>query len=139
MMEKLLNPGGLKIVDPAMADNGVLYTGFDLAFVREMAALCAEADYILPNLTEACLLTDTPYHEGLWEESEVKAVLKKLAALGAKHVILKGISYEEGRIGNAVYDCARGELPACAAEQPRDGRLLCGGLYRSHDARKERL
>ena len=93
-----------------MADNGALYTGFDLAFVREMAALCGEADYILPNLTEACLLTDTPYHEGLWEETEVKALLKKLAALGAKHVILKGISYEEGRIGNAVYDCARGEL-----------------------------
>lgn len=110
MMEKLLNPGGLRIVDPAMADNGALYTGFDLAFVREMAALCGEADYILPNLTEACLLTDTPYHEGLWEETEVKALLKKLAALGAKHVILKGISYEEGRIGNAVYDCARGEL-----------------------------
>lgn len=110
MMEKLLNPGGLRIVDPAMADNGALYTGFDLAFVREMAALCGEADYILPNLTEACLLTDTPYHEGLWEETEVKALLKKLAALGAKHVILKGISYEERRIGNAVYDCARGEL-----------------------------
>ena len=98
IMDTLLAPGGLRIVDPAMADNGALYTGFDLAFVEEMAKLCGGADYILPNLTEACLLTGTEYREGLQSEAEIRGLLRKLAALGAKHVILKGISYEEGRI-----------------------------------------
>ena len=110
IMDTLLAPGGLRIVDPAMADNGALYTGFDLAFVEEMAKLCGGADYILPNLTEACLLTDTEYREGLQSEAEIRGLLRKLAALGAKHVILKGMSYEEGRIGNVVYDSASGDL-----------------------------
>ncbi|MBO5480049.1 MAG: phosphomethylpyrimidine kinase, partial [Clostridia bacterium] len=37
-----------KIVDPAMADNGKLYIGFDAAFVEKMKELCAEADVLLP-------------------------------------------------------------------------------------------
>ena len=46
------------IVDPAMADNGRLYPGFDADFVSAMKKLCARADYIIPNITEACLLCD---------------------------------------------------------------------------------
>ncbi len=110
MMDTFLPQGGLKIVDPAMADNGALYTGFDMDFVRKMAKLCATADYILPNLTEACLLTGTAYHGGLQDEAELKELLKKLGALGAKHVILKGICFEAGKISNAIYDSASGEL-----------------------------
>ena len=53
----LLSDGGVRIVDPAMADNGKLYPGFDLAFAEEMKSLCAEADIILPNITEACFIT----------------------------------------------------------------------------------
>ena len=56
-----LNDGGLLIVDPAMADNGKLYPGFDAAFVEEMQKLAAKADFLLPNLTEACLLTGEEY------------------------------------------------------------------------------
>ena len=37
------------IVDPAMADFGRLYSGFDADFPREMARLCEGADIILPN------------------------------------------------------------------------------------------
>ena len=40
-------------VDPAMADNGVLYTGFTPEFAKEMGTLCGKADVIVPNLTEA--------------------------------------------------------------------------------------
>ena len=48
----------VKVVDPAMADNGNLYPGFDKAFVEAMKGLCGKADYIVPNITEACFLTD---------------------------------------------------------------------------------
>ena len=52
---------GLKIVDPCMADNGKLYAGFTVEFAKEMAKLCAKADIICPNLTEASFLLDIPY------------------------------------------------------------------------------
>ena len=47
----------VKVVDPAMADNGKLYPGFDDAFVEAMKGLCAKADYLVPNITESCFLT----------------------------------------------------------------------------------
>ena len=50
-------PGCVKIVDPAMADHGKLYAGFDMAYAMAMAKLCKKADVILPNLTESCLMT----------------------------------------------------------------------------------
>ena len=34
----------IKIVDPAMADNGKLYYGFDEVYASEMARLCRSAD-----------------------------------------------------------------------------------------------
>ena len=50
----LLNEGGLFIVDPAMADNGKLYPGLDEFIVLGMKKMCMQADYIIPNITEAC-------------------------------------------------------------------------------------
>ena len=97
----LLAPGGLKIVDPAMADNGRLYTGFDGAFVEAMKGLVSEADVILPNLTEAALLTGLPYKES-YDPSYIEEVLNALQALGAATVILTGVSYEETTTGVAV-------------------------------------
>ena len=104
LMDRLLMPGGVKIVDPAMADHGKLYYGFDQAFVEKMSELCAAADYILPNLTEACFLTGTPYRQEIREPEEIRALLEKLGALGPAAVVLKGISAADGKIGNAVYD-----------------------------------
>lgn len=111
IMDTLLEPDGLRIVDPAMADNGKLYYGFDEAFVREMAGLCGRADYTLPNVTEACFMTGTPYREpGSYDEAWVRALLEKVAALGARHVVLKGLCLEEGIIRVAVYHAATKEL-----------------------------
>ncbi|MGI6218122.1 MAG: bifunctional hydroxymethylpyrimidine kinase/phosphomethylpyrimidine kinase, partial [Coriobacteriales bacterium] len=66
--EKLTNPGAVKIFDPAMADNGSLYPAFDDKYVVAMRRLCSHADFVLPNITEASLLTGmeyrTEYDEG---------------------------------------------------------------------------
>ena len=70
-------------MDPAMADHGKLYRGFDETYVRAMAGLCGCADILLPNLTEACFLTGTEYMEGELEESYVRDLLEKLSAFGA--------------------------------------------------------
>lgn len=58
---EFLTEGGKFIVDPVMGDGGKLYAGFTPEYVAKMRSLCAEADYILPNVTEACYLADMPY------------------------------------------------------------------------------
>jgi pyridoxine kinase len=95
--------GSFSFVDPAMADNGKLYAGFDQDFVNAMKSLVFKADYILPNITEACLLTDTPYQES-YDEGYVDTLIKKLLSNGAKNIILTGVSFQEDKTGVLVYD-----------------------------------
>ncbi len=93
----------IKIVDPAMADNGNLYPGFDADFVKAMKGLCGKADYILPNLTEACFLTETEY-KLQYDQVYIEDIIHKLVDLGAKNVIFTGISYREGMTGIVVFE-----------------------------------
>ena len=93
----------LVVVDPAMADNGKLYPGFDMPFVDEMKKLCANADYLLPNITEACFLTGMEYKTE-YDQAYIDEMISKLCALGAKNVVLTGISYEKGYTGVVVYE-----------------------------------
>lgn len=106
IMNKTARPGALKIVDPAMADNGKLYAGFDEDFPKEMARLCKGADFILPNLTEASFLLGIPYAGDNYDKAYIEKVCKDLAKLGAKNVILTGVSFEKGKLGVAVYNGA---------------------------------
>lgn len=94
-------PGGRIVVDPAMADGGKLYSGFDEAYVDAMRGLCARADVILPNLTEACMLTGTPFteaYDGTW----IQRLLEKLEALGAPDVVLTGVGFGPEQTGIAL-------------------------------------
>lgn len=93
----------IKVVDPCMADNGKLYPGFDLPFVHKMRDLCAVADIIVPNLTEASFLLDIPYRQE-YDESYIQEVLHKLTDLGVNTAILTGVSFEKGKIGAYAYD-----------------------------------
>lgn len=103
IMETLLAPGGLTIVDPAMADNGKLYPAFDAEYVLAMKTLAFSADMILPNITEACFLTDVEYRE-VYDESYIEHLLDRLMESGAKTVILTGVGYREGKTGVVVAD-----------------------------------
>ena len=53
------------LVDPAMADSGKMYTVFDMNFAKEMARLCAKADIIVPNMTEAAFMLGQEYRAGI--------------------------------------------------------------------------
>ncbi|MBR4426991.1 MAG: pyridoxamine kinase [Spirochaetales bacterium] len=107
------------IVDPCMADNGKLYPGFTPEFAKAMAGLCSKADIIVPNLTEASFMLDIPYVASGYDEAYVTDILKKLAALGAKQVVLKGIEFAKdqktlkgvkGKIGIASYNGQTGRI-----------------------------
>lgn len=96
--------GKLKFVDPAMGDNGKLYTGFDRNFAREMAKLCANADIIVPNLTEACFMLDKPYIESGYSEEYIKDILKSLTDLGCRCAVLTGVGFDDNSLGSYGYD-----------------------------------
>ena len=93
----------VSIVDPAMADGGRLYTGFDAAFVEEMKTLTAAADIILPNITEACFLTGSDYREQ-YDEAYISELLSRLRAGGAKTIILTGVGYTDDSTGVVVLE-----------------------------------
>lgn len=99
----------LKVVDPAMGDNGKMYPAFDVSFAREMARLCAVGDVILPNLTEACFMLGEPYKE-TYDRAYIKDILRKLTALGAKKAVLTGVGFEEDKLGIVGYDSETGEF-----------------------------
>ncbi len=92
-------------VDPIMGDNGRLYQGFDMEYVEAMKDFCQQADAIIPNLTEASLLTDSPYLEvGSYDEATIEKLLRELSKLGPRKVILTGISFKTDKIGLAYFD-----------------------------------
>lgn len=102
MKKNLLSEGGSLIVDPAMADNGKLYKALNGTIIDGMRSIVAEADIILPNLTEAAFLLDEPYKES-YTHDEIIDILKKLAALGPEITVLTGVSNADNQIGAAAY------------------------------------
>jgi len=103
------NPGALRIVDPAMADDGRLYKGFAADFPSKMLRLCRGADYLLPNVTEAALLTgeDAPtigVQKANQSQEMIERMIAKLHALGVRTVVMTGVSFNETDFGTAVSD-----------------------------------
>ena len=98
------NPGALRFVDPAMADDGELYRGFLPDFPAKIARLLDGADYILPNMTEAALLVgDEPKMFG-HSRAELESLVSRLHAFGAKNVVLTGVTFDADSLGTAVSD-----------------------------------
>ena len=140
IMDTLLVPGGARIVDPAMADNGKLYAGFDAAFVEKMKTLAFSADILLPNITEAALLTGMEYRKE-YDEAYIEELTAALHEKGVGTVVLTGVSYEPETTGVAVsgkgfrgyYRHAR-----LARTCHGTGDLFASGMNRSRRRRPQR-
>lgn len=101
--DRYSNRDCLVLVDPAMADNGKLYPAFDEQFPAEMAKVCSRAEIILPNITEACLLTGMPY-KTVYDEAYIHDLSEALLALGCQTAVITGVSYEPDKLGVAFLD-----------------------------------
>lgn len=114
--------GTLVLVDPAMADGGKLYKTFDPPFVEEMKSLCMHADLIVPNITEAAMLTGETYREGPYDKAYIERLLHGLLLLGAKQAVLTGVWFDEKQYGAGKPHAWR----PCAALYifPQSGRIL---------------
>ena len=91
------------LIDPVMADNGKLYTGFTEEFAKAMAGLCAKADLVVPNITEASFMLGIPCNPN-YDEEYIKSLLKQLTTLGCPRAALTGISFSDSEIGVYYYD-----------------------------------
>lgn len=100
--------GTTVLIDPVMADNGVLYKGFTEEFAAAMAKLCSKADIVVPNITEAAFMLGIPYNPN-YDEEYIRDLLKKLTGLGCPKAALTGISFESDKIGVYYYDSEKDE------------------------------
>ena len=97
--ETMLAPGGELIVDPAMADHGKLYSGLSEEYAAAMSVLCSKADILLPNITEAAMLSGLPY-----QEINDKYVKELLSRMPCSRVILTGVGYHPHETGAEIRD-----------------------------------
>lgn len=88
--------------DPVMGDHGKAYKTVTLAFIESLKAMLPFTALITPNLTEACLLTDTNYSPDPTDEALVK-ICQKLQAMGASKIVITGIERKDSVI-NAIFE-----------------------------------
>ena len=98
------------IVDPIMGDSGRLYTGFTSSYVEAMKELTQSAKLILPNLTEAALLTGREYVGEHYDFSVIEDLLEALAKQVTADIVLTGISFDDSQIGVAYFQQETGEI-----------------------------
>ncbi len=110
VFDKFRQKENLFIVDPVMADNGELYKIFPDSFPAGMCTLCSKADVIVPNITEAVLLLEEPYKEGPYTPRYIEKLLRSLAKLGPKQVVLTGVYFDDEQLGAASYDAGKEEI-----------------------------
>lgn len=90
------------IVDPVMGDYGKPYPTYTEEMCGEMKKLVEYADILTPNVTEACVLTDTPYKEK-WKIEEIQKMAEKIHTMGPKKIAITGI-VQGGFIANFCYE-----------------------------------
>lgn len=123
--------GTVKIVDPAMADNGNLYVGFDSAFAKEMTSLCAESDIALPNISEAVFMLGEDYPGEDASENITKELLKKLAEKGVRFPVITGVTLSDGTFGFIGFDSAKNEFISYGTEKVPYKSHGTGDVYAS--------
>lgn len=103
IIDSRLKDGGKVFVDPAMADFGEFYNGFDQDFADSMGELCRQGDYILPNTTEACFILHRPWKEHFTKEEMIE-MAEELQDFTKRYVILKGYENDSNEMGMIVLD-----------------------------------
>ena len=94
------------VIDPVMGDHGRLYPSYPVELSLKMRELVSYADILTPNLTEACILTDTPYREDMTKD-ELTKIAMALSDMGPSSIVISGL-LREGYLENFIYDKANG-------------------------------
>jgi pyridoxine kinase len=92
----------ITLIDPVMGDYGKPYPTYTMEMCTEMKKLVKYADILTPNLTESCILTDTPYKEK-WKIAEIEEMAQKLSEKGPEKIVITGIP-QGSFVGNLCYE-----------------------------------
>ncbi len=106
VMEVLDAFPSLTVVDPVMGDHGKLYSSMTPEHVQAMGNLCKKGEILLPNVTEAAMLTGLPYRENA-DSAYLRELTAGMLSFGARGVVITGVSGKQGTIG--FYGSYRGE------------------------------
>jgi pyridoxine kinase len=101
-------PKALRLVDPVMGDGGKMYPTYSKEMCDAVKTLAKDADILMPNLTEAAILTGRKYPGQNLSDDEVTEWIDALLDLGAKNVVLKGIDRSDEKLRNYVGSAAAG-------------------------------
>lgn len=125
----------LFLLDPVMGDHGRAYSSITKTHVQKMKELLPLADIITPNITEACLLTDTPWKDGEWTMQELSGLCEKLASLCLKDsvsasIVITGIRQGDSLVNflwdDGVYTTVAS--PIAGASRPGTGDIFASIL-----------
>ena len=112
-------PDTLLVMDPVMGDHGTPYKTCTPALRQGLRELVAQADVITPNLTEAAILLDIPYHES--QTADASELVRALSLQGQRSVVLTGYAAAPGQVGALCYDRDTRQVEAVqTARVPQD-------------------
>lgn len=112
-------PDTLLVMDPVMGDHGTPYKTCTPALRQGLRELVAQADVITPNLTEAAILLDIPYHES--QTADASELARALSLQGQRSVVLTGYAAAPGQVGALCYDRDTRQVEAVqTARVPQD-------------------
>ena len=118
----------IKVIDPAMGDHGKLYSGMTEENITAMARLCRKGNVLLPNLTEAALLTGQPYRTD-GDSQYLHALAEGMLAFGADGVVITGIHWDDAHTGFVCMEKDGSFYPYQAQQIPRrqhgTGDMFC--------------
>lgn len=101
-LEKFKKRNTKVLVDPVMGDYGRMYSTYTEEMCLEMKKLVRFADILTPNLTEICILTNTPYKEK-WRLQELEQMAEQIIVQGPQKIVITGIP-QNTFIGNFCYE-----------------------------------
>lgn len=125
----------LFLLDPVMGDHGRAYSSITETHVQKMKKLLPLADIITPNITEACLLTGTPWKDGEWTMQELSGLCEWLASLCLKDsvgasIVITGIRQGDSLVNflwdDGVYTTVA--TPIAGASRPGTGDIFASIL-----------
>ena len=130
-VERLSGSRTQVVVDPVLGDHGRLYASMTEEMAQAMGELCAQAQVITPNLTEAAILLGLS-PDALLDRRGVELAME-LSGQGQRSVVVTGITPEPGYTGAVWFDHTTGTSGTTVAvrapgEYPGTGDLFAAVL-----------
>ena len=101
-LELFKEDSNITVIDPVMGDYGNLYPTYSPKLAEQMSSLVPYADILTPNLTEACILTNTEYKKDI-SEKELENICEKLSSMGPKKIVVSGLE-RDNDLENFIFE-----------------------------------